>query len=81
MLKLILGILVPLYSYLTHRQAKPTRIAFVNSSKLQVCHNLRIFRYKVFKGTPKREKETRGWFYGFKLHLIINDQGALSQSK
>ncbi|PCS23759.1 Mobile element protein [Candidatus Enterovibrio escicola] len=30
---------------LPHRQARPTGITFVDSSKLQVGHNLRIFRY------------------------------------
>ncbi|PCS22470.1 Mobile element protein [Candidatus Enterovibrio escicola] len=45
------GILVPLCSYLTHRQARPIGIAFVDSSKLQVCYNLRILRHQVFKGT------------------------------
>ncbi|WP_158523582.1 transposase [Candidatus Enterovibrio escicola] len=35
----------------------------------------------MFKGTAKRRKGTIGWFYGFKLHLIVNDQDALSQSK
>ncbi|WP_150138920.1 transposase [Candidatus Enterovibrio escicola] len=33
-------------------------LAFVDSSKLQVCHNLRILRYQVFKGTAKRVKGT-----------------------
>nr|WP_223824183.1 hypothetical protein [Candidatus Enterovibrio escacola] len=33
MLKLMLGVLVPLYFYLTHRQARPTEMAFVDSSK------------------------------------------------
>ncbi|PCS21889.1 Mobile element protein [Candidatus Enterovibrio escicola] len=33
-----------LCSYLTHRQARPTGIVFVDSSKLQVCYNLRILR-------------------------------------
>uniref|UniRef100_UPI0037431487 transposase n=1 Tax=Candidatus Enterovibrio escicola TaxID=1927127 RepID=UPI0037431487 len=60
-------------SSLTHRQAKPIGIAFVDSSKLQVCHNLYILRYQVFKGTAKRGKGIMGWFFGLKLHLIIND--------
>nr|WP_223866498.1 transposase [Candidatus Enterovibrio escacola] len=51
MLKLMPGILVLICSYLTHLQAKPTGIAFVDSSKLQICHNLRILRNQVFKGT------------------------------
>ncbi|PCS21418.1 Mobile element protein [Candidatus Enterovibrio escicola] len=31
----------------------PTGIAFVDSSKLQVYNNLRIFRHQTFKGTEK----------------------------
>ncbi|PCS23634.1 Mobile element protein [Candidatus Enterovibrio escicola] len=34
------GILVPLCYYLTHRKARPTGIAFANSSTLQVYHNI-----------------------------------------
>ncbi|PCS22209.1 Mobile element protein [Candidatus Enterovibrio escicola] len=59
----------------------PSGIAFVDSSKLQVCHNLRILRHQVFKGTEKRGKGTMGWFYGFKLHFIINDQGGIISVK
>ncbi|PCS22198.1 Mobile element protein [Candidatus Enterovibrio escicola] len=68
MLKLMQGVLVPLCSYLTHLTVSPTGIAFVDSSKLQVCHN-RILRHQVFKGTSKRGKETRGWFYGDKGYI------------
>ncbi|PCS21790.1 Mobile element protein [Candidatus Enterovibrio escicola] len=77
MLRLMQGVLVSLFYYHTHRQARPIGIAFVDSSKLQVCYNLRIFRHQVFKGTAKRGKGTMWWFYGFKLHLIINDQGGI----
>nr|WP_199399241.1 hypothetical protein [Candidatus Enterovibrio escacola] len=45
MLKYMQGIFILLYYYLTHHQVKPTGIAFVDSSKLQVCHNLRILRH------------------------------------
>ncbi|PCS23882.1 Mobile element protein [Candidatus Enterovibrio escicola] len=67
--------------YLTHHQARPTEIAFVDSFKLQVYHNLRILRHHVFKCTDKRGKGTIGWLYGFKLHLIINDQGGIISVK
>nr|WP_223824863.1 IS982 family transposase [Candidatus Enterovibrio escacola] len=81
-LKLMQGVLVPLCSYLTYRQARLTGIAFVDSSKLQVCHNLCILRHPILKkGTAKRGKGTIGWFYGFKLHLIINDQGGIISVK
>lgn len=77
MLKLMQTILVPLSSYLTHRKAKPTGIAFIDSTKLTVCHNLRIPRHKVFSGIAERGCGSMGWFYGFKLHLIINDEGGI----
>nr|WP_223824138.1 transposase [Candidatus Enterovibrio escacola] len=52
-------------------------MAFVDSSKLQVCRNLHILRHQVFKGIAKREKGTMGWFYSFKLYLMIHDQGGI----
>ncbi len=54
-----------------------TGIAFVDSTAIAVCHNRRIRRHKVFKGLAARGKSTMGWFYGFKLHLIVNEQGEL----
>ena len=77
MLKLMQTVLVPLCSYLTHRKAKPTGIAFIDSTTLKVCHNLRIPRHKVFADIAERGKSTMGWFYGFKLHLVINDEGGI----
>ena len=42
-----------------------------------VCHNRRIHSHRVFKDLAKRGKNSIGWFFGFKLHLIINDRGDL----
>ena len=69
------SILVPLTAYLNSRKDKVTGISFLDSAKLSVCHNLRINRYKVFAGHAARGKTSAGWFYGFKLHLVINEQG------
>jgi hypothetical protein len=71
------NLFIPLFSYLLHMRGKITGIAFVDSTSVTVCHNKRISRNKVFKGLAKRGKTTSGWFYGFKLHLIINDQGEI----
>lgn len=54
-----------------------TGISFIDSTVVRVCHNKRIKRNKTFKGIAKVSKSTMGWFYGFKLHLIINDKGEI----
>ncbi len=54
-----------------------TGISFIDSTVLRVCHNKRIKRNKVFKDLGKVGKSTVGWFFGFKLHLIINDKGEI----
>lgn len=69
--------LVPLSVYLQTRLGQSTGIAFIDSTSLSVCHNRRIQSHKVFKHLAQRGKTSMGWFYGFKLHLIINDEGEL----
>lgn len=54
---------------------KCTGITFVDSSPIRVCKNQRIHSHKVFKDLAQRGKSSMGWFYGFKLHLVINDKG------
>src|SRR5437762_8769820 len=54
-----------------------TGISFIDSTPLRVCKNKRIKRNKVFKDTATLGKSTVGYFFGFKLHLIINDKGEL----
>lgn len=71
------NLFVPLFSYLLYCRGEITGISFIDSTSIAVCHNKRITRNKVFKGLAKRGKTTAGWFYGFKLHLIINDKGEI----
>ncbi len=75
--ELIRGTALLLCTYLKSRFGRCTGIAFVDSTPLAVCHNRRITRHKVFKDLAARGKTTMGWFYGFKLHLIVNEQGEL----
>jgi hypothetical protein len=49
-------------------------INYIDSTPIKVCHNKRIFNHKVFKGIAERGKSSMGWFYGFKLHLIIDEK-------
>ncbi|MGL5626964.1 MAG: IS982 family transposase [Candidatus Rhabdochlamydia sp.] len=71
------NLFIPLFAYLLHLNGTMTGIAFIDSTSIAVCHNKRIRRNKVFKNLAKRGKMTCGWFYGFKLHLIINDRGEI----
>lgn len=54
-----------------------TGIAFIDSTPVRVCRNKRIKRNRVFKGIAQVGKSTMGYFFGFKLHLVINDKGEL----
>ena len=50
-------------------------IAFIDATSLRVCENIRIPRHKTFKEASERGKSSTGWFYGFKLHLLVDDAG------
>lgn len=50
-------------------------ISYIDSFPLRVSHNKRIHSHKVFKGIAARGKTSTGFFFGFKLHLIINQKG------
>ena len=50
---------------------------FIDSTSIAVCHIKRSRNNKVFKGLAAYGKSTMGWFYGFKLHLIINNKGEI----
>jgi len=54
-----------------------TGISFIDSTPIRVCKNKRIKRNKVFDGLAKVGKSTMGYFFGFKLHIVINDKGEL----
>jgi Transposase DDE domain len=69
--------LLPLCAYLQTRKGQPTGLQFIDSLPIRVCHNRRIHSHKVFAGLAQRGKGSMGWFYGFKLHLVINDRGEL----
>ena len=71
---------VPLTLYLrTCCLGDCTGISFIDSTSLDVCLNQRIHSHKVFAGLAERGKTSTGWFFGFKLHLVVNDQGELLQ--
>lgn len=69
--------LIPLSAYLQTKRGTCTGVSFVDSTKLIVCENLRIPGHKQFRDLAQRGKTSTGWFFGFKLHLTVNDCGEL----
>jgi hypothetical protein len=74
---LIPSVLGPLSAYLKSLYGRCHGLSFIDSTALLVCDNHRIHNHKVFAGVAQRGKGSMGWFYGFKLHLVINDCGEL----
>ncbi len=67
--------LFPLCCYLYTRKGNCSGVSFIDSMPIAVCHNRRIPSNKVFAHIAQRGKNSVDWFYGFKTHLIFNDQG------
>jgi hypothetical protein len=78
---LIQRILVPLYFFLNCLKGEKTGIYFVDSTLLKACHIKREKQHKVFRGIAEKAKSTMGWFFGFKLHLVVNDKGEIMAFK
>jgi hypothetical protein len=76
-LEVMLRVIVPMCAYFTSLKGKPTGVDFIDSTSIKVYHNIRIPRHKTFDGIAQRVKGTMGWFYGFKLQLIVNYQGEI----
>jgi hypothetical protein len=72
------SVVIPLMVYLrTRGLGRCSGISFIDSTALDVCLNQRIHSHKVFAGLAGRGKTSTGWFFGFKLHLVANDQGEI----
>ena len=61
--------------------SKKTGISFIDATSINICHNKRIRSNKGFTGFAKLGKTTKGWFYGFKLHIVINELGQIHSAK
>lgn len=70
---------IPLLSFLLYicKKSKRTGIYYIDSTYLEVCKNQRIYKHKTFKGVAQRGKTSVGWFFGFKLHIVINQIGEI----
>ena len=72
---------VPLVVLLHSLSGEQTGVYFADASKRAVCHNRRIDRHRVFDGLAARGKTSMGWFFGLKLHFVINHKGQIMALK
>jgi hypothetical protein len=70
---------IPLIYFLKYLSSlsEETGVYYIDSTLIRVCHNKRIFNHKVFEGIAERGYSSVGWFFGFKLHLIVNNLGQI----
>jgi hypothetical protein len=76
-IELMPELLAPITAFMASRRGVSAGIAFIDSMPLGVCENIRIPRHQTFVKEVGRGKSSTGWLYGFKLHLIVNDQGEI----
>lgn len=67
----------PLAAWFEQLKGECDGISIADATALAVCDNKRIARHRVFKACAARGKTSMGWFYGFKVHAIINSKGEL----
>lgn len=70
-------VLTLLQLYLATTLGDSSGVSFVDSTRLRVCDTKRISSHRVFRDVAECSKTSMGWFYGFKLHLVINHTGDL----
>lgn len=56
---------------------KCTGVSFIDSTPISVCHIKREYQHKTFTGLATKGQSSMGWFFGFKLHIVINDKGEI----
>ena len=54
-----------------------TGISFADSFKLEACNIKRASSHKTLKNIANKGKTSMGWFYGMKVHIIINHYGEI----
>lgn len=76
--ELMQSVLLPLIVFLkTQRLGGCTGISFIDSTPIRACHLKREHSHKVLRGLATKGQCSIGWFFGLKLHFIINDKGEI----
>ena len=75
------NLLLPLSILLQFLFGEARGIYFLDTTKLSTCHSIREKRNKVFGKIGEKGKTSMSWFFGFNLHMIINDIGKIMAIK
>lgn len=67
----------PMFCFVQEHQGAWGDLQFIDSTVLTCCHVKRGYSHKTFRSSAKWGKTTTGWFFGFKLHLIINQHAEI----
>lgn len=76
-IQLLPRLVIPLCAFSSSNPGQETGISFVDSTPLKVCNIKRATRNKVFENIAAKGKSSMGWFFGFKLHVVINHLGSI----
>lgn len=74
-------LVLPLVIMLQLFKGENTGIYFIDSTKLSICHTKRTSNNRVFRNIARIGMSSYGWFMGFKLHVVINNKGAIMAIK
>jgi hypothetical protein len=66
-----------LCAFMKAKMGHASGLYYVDSTTIKVCRNQRINQHQTFDDIAERGKSSMGWFFGFKLHIVINTQGEL----
>jgi len=77
LIELIKLALLPLVIFIQVHSGRKTGIYYIDSTALPACHIKRSSRHKVFEGLAEYGKTSVGWFFGLKLHLVVNQHAQL----
>ncbi len=67
----------PMILFKQLRSGKHTSIYYIDSSCLLVCHLRCSKSHKTFDEIAHYGRTSVGWFFGLKLHIVINGKGQL----
>lgn len=76
-IQIIPSLFLPLMVMMHYISGKQTSFYYVDSTHFSVCKNIRISNHKTFCGLAARGHSSIDWFYGFKLHMIINERSEI----